>query len=151
VSKLRLHDVDDAERVVSTIVTRSGLRLSWHEREDLEQYLLTEIWELSLRYDPSRGISFGAWAVTTLRKRVIDHQRSKFRTVWKFKNSTYIRQRPEFVSLDAGDSERDRLGSAVASGSLEDAPSRVAEQLRRLESRACRPDGRNGGLGREAA
>ena len=97
---LALHDVEDAERVVRSIVRRSGFRLSYHDRQDLEQRLLEQMWELSLRYDPSRGIGFGAWATTTLRKRIVDHQRSQFRTVWKFRGNTYTRERPTFLDLD---------------------------------------------------
>jgi hypothetical protein len=113
---LVLHDVDDAEAFVARIVERSGLDLSYHDRLDLEQFLLVQCWELSLRYRP--GVirkGFGAYATTTLRKRVIDHQRSKFRTRWVsrkkvyggFRKKVYERPRPQLIELD--DSVVDRL------------------------------------------
>jgi DNA-directed RNA polymerase specialized sigma subunit len=120
VPPLRLHDVDDAQRVVSTIVTRSGLHLSYHDREELEQHLLAQMWELHLRYDASRGISFGAWAVTTLRKRVVDYQRSRFRTKWVFRDRVHVRERPQFVEFN--DSVRARLDAAESTRTGDSSP-----------------------------
>jgi hypothetical protein len=114
---LQLHDVQDAERFVSAIASKSGLTLSYHEREDLEQWLLGECWRLSLRYSPGRGstTSFAGWATTTLRLRVTDWIRAKEgRTTWKFKEHTHTRERPTFIPLDYDDSDRDRLGGSVA-------------------------------------
>ena len=73
--RLRLHDVDDAEAFCTAIVTRSGLSLSWSDREDLEQFLVVQMWELSLRYDrgdPQYPPRFAAYATNILRKRVVD-------------------------------------------------------------------------------
>jgi DNA-directed RNA polymerase specialized sigma24 family protein len=112
VPRLSLHDVDDASRFVASIVTRSNLRLSYHDAEDLHQYLLGEAWKLSLRYKPGGG-SFSSFAGTTRRLRVVDWTRQRNgRTVWKFANHTYERERPQLVSLD--DPERDHLGTSLA-------------------------------------
>jgi hypothetical protein len=100
VTLLKLHDVEDAERFVGAIVTRSGLVLSWSDREDLEQFLLVQAWELSLRYEAG-GISFSSFAGTTLRLRLVDWQRQRNgRTRWVFRDRVYERPRATLVSLD---------------------------------------------------
>ena len=97
---LRLHDVDDAERFTRAIVTRSGLTLSFHDREDLGAYLVETCWELSLRYQAG-GPSFSTYAGTILRRRAVDWVRQRDgRTIWKFKHRIHERPRREFVSLD---------------------------------------------------
>jgi DNA-directed RNA polymerase specialized sigma24 family protein len=118
---LKLHDIDDAERFVAVIATRSGLKLTFHDRQDLEQFLLVEVWRLSLRYEP--GIihkGFSTWAGTTLRKRCVDWQRSRFgRTKFAFKDHVYERPRTEFVSFD--DPQHNRVVDALGTepGDLE--------------------------------
>jgi hypothetical protein len=62
VPRLALWNVDDAQRFVCSIVSRSGLALSWSDREHLEQYLLVECWRLSLRYQPGGPKDFDGWA-----------------------------------------------------------------------------------------
>jgi hypothetical protein len=107
VAALPLHDVDDAAAFVASIVTRSNLRLSYHDAEDLHQFLLAEAWKLSLRYKPGR-LSFSTLAGTTLRLRVVDWTRQRNgRTVWKFADHTHKRERPQLLSLD--DPEQDHL------------------------------------------
>jgi hypothetical protein len=149
---LPLHDVDDAEQFIAAIVSRSGLQLRWDQRQDLEQYLLIECWKLSLDYQPGRITKgFAAYATVTLRKRIVDHQRSHFRTRWVFRDRVYERKRPELVSLNADDSGRDQLGRTLADGGMAGGPSGLADQLRALEARSCRPDGRVSEVGDEAA
>jgi hypothetical protein len=112
---LQLHDVQDAERFVSAIASKSGLALSYHDREDLQQWLLEQVWTLSLKYTPGRGstTSFAGWATTQLRLRVVDWQRARFgRTKWQFRDHVHERKRPTVVSLDYGDADRDRLGES---------------------------------------
>ena len=108
--QLALHDVDDAAAFCGGIVTRSGLALSWSDREDLEQQLLVECWRLSLTYQPGAA-SFSTWAGGMLRRRVVDWQRQRNgRTRWVFRDHVYERPRPQIVSLDVDDSaQRDRL------------------------------------------
>jgi sigma-70-like protein len=108
---LRLHDVDDGVRFAGAIAARSRLKLSYHDAEDLRQYLVTELWLLSTRYDPASSVSFSTFAGTTLRLRVTDWQRQRFgRTKWKFAGHTYERPRPSLVPFDA------ELDGALASG-----------------------------------
>jgi hypothetical protein len=108
---LALHDVADAERFCAFIVTQSRLELSYHDREDLHAWLLSECWLLSLRFEPG-GISFSTFAGNTLRRRAIDWQRSHFgRRTWRFKDRVYERPKVELVSLDA--TEEDRLERAL--------------------------------------
>lgn len=109
---LRLHDVDDAVRFAGAIAARSRLELGYHDAEDLRQYLVTELWLLSTRYDPdTSSVSFSTFAGTTLRLRVTDWQRQRFgRTKWKFAGHTYERPRPSLVPFDA------RLDDALSTG-----------------------------------
>jgi DNA-directed RNA polymerase specialized sigma24 family protein len=106
---LRLHDVEDGAAFVSSIVQRSGVVLSFHDRQDLEQHLLVFAWTLSEKYDPARG-TFSNYLYRCASLQVLQWQRKRFgRTVWKFKNKVHVRKLPEFVSYDA---ERDSLGEA---------------------------------------
>jgi DNA-directed RNA polymerase specialized sigma24 family protein len=109
--KLTLHDVRDVGALAARVASTSRLKLSWHEREDLEAYLIATAWELSTRYEPG-AISFSTWATTTLKLRTIDWYRAcRGRTVWKFADTTHERARPELVSLD----ERTGLGDTLPS------------------------------------
>jgi DNA-directed RNA polymerase specialized sigma24 family protein len=106
---LQLHDIDDAERFVGAIVTRSGLALNFHDAEDLSEYLLVECWQLSLHYQAG-GISFSTWAGNTLRRRSVDWIRQRRgRTIWRFGDGrVHERQLPSFVPFDGLD---DALGA----------------------------------------
>jgi hypothetical protein len=119
---LRLFDVPDAERFVARIVSRSGLELSFHDRQDIEQFLLVEAWQLSIEYQPGiiRG-GFACFATVALKRKLIDWQRKRWgRTVWKFKHRTYERPRPQFVEFD--DSVSDRLDAAESMRAGDSAP-----------------------------
>jgi DNA-directed RNA polymerase specialized sigma24 family protein len=147
-AKLTLHDVADAEALCVHVVQTSGLDLSWHQREDLTAYLITECWTLSRRYEPGGRTSFSTFATYALRRRVVDWRRRTFgRTVWKFHDHTHVRERPQLVSLDeldsvgdvdagvAGDSPADRfasLGGLVTAGGGE--TNRDLRLIRRLVS-----------------
>jgi DNA-directed RNA polymerase specialized sigma24 family protein len=150
VPPLALWNVDDAQRFVCAIVSRSGLALSWSEREDLEQYLLVECWRLSLRYQPGGPKDFDGWASRILRVRVVDWTRQRNgRTRWAFANHAYERPRPQFVSLD--DPDVDRMGETLSGSSLDDGACGLAAELRALQARGRRPGGRDDGLDWEAA
>jgi DNA-directed RNA polymerase specialized sigma24 family protein len=114
---LQLHDIDDAERFVGAIVSRSGFSLSFHDAEDLGEYLLVECWQLSLRYQAG-GISFSTWAGNTLRRRSVDWIRQQNgRTIWRFGDGrVHERPRRELVSFD-DDAERDRMDLALGTES----------------------------------
>jgi DNA-directed RNA polymerase specialized sigma subunit len=149
---LELHDVRDGYAFVERIVQRSGLELGYHDREDLGQWLVVELWQLSLVYEPGSSVSFSNFATRHLRRRVIDWQRQRFgRTRWQFKGRLHERRLPELVSLDADDSERGRLEQSVGDRSVENGSHRLAAQLRLLDARARRPAGRDDWLGGEAA
>jgi hypothetical protein len=114
VPALRLHDVDDAERFVSGIVSQRGLELSFHEREDLVEWLLVECWKLSLVYEEGIiKLGFRKYAAVTLKKRIIDWQRQRLgRTRWVFKDKIYERPPTILVSLDAGLGELESQGAS---------------------------------------
>ncbi len=116
--RLALYDIADTAGFVGTIVNRSGLALSWSDREDLEQYLLATAWEISLTFEPGRGsVGFSTYAGNILRRRTHDWVRQKNgRTVWRFGDGrVYERPRREFVSFD-DDAERGRLVDTLAEG-----------------------------------
>jgi DNA-directed RNA polymerase specialized sigma24 family protein len=116
VPALALWDVDDAAAFCSAIVTRSGLQLSWADREDLEQQLLVT-WELSLKFEPGQGsVGFSSYAGTILRHRTSDWVRQrKGRTIWKFKGGrVHERKLPSFVSID-DQLDADPVGNALGS------------------------------------
>jgi hypothetical protein len=52
---LRLHDVRDVEALAQSVLTRSGLELSYHDREDALSYLIEEAWRASTAYEPGAG------------------------------------------------------------------------------------------------
>jgi DNA-directed RNA polymerase specialized sigma24 family protein len=109
---LALHDVRDARALVAFVVSRSGIELSREDREDLEQSLLLAVWQLHCEFDPTTGRSFAPFATAVLRRRLVDYQRSQFRTKWVFRDRVHIRERPKFVEFD--DSVRDRLDATHA-------------------------------------
>jgi DNA-directed RNA polymerase specialized sigma24 family protein len=114
---LQLHDIDDAERFVGAIVSRSGFSLSFHDAEDLGEYLLVECWQLSLRYQAG-GISFSTWAGNTLRRRSVDWIRQQNgRTIWRFGDGrVHERPRPVLLSLNMDGPDGDRLRSTLDEG-----------------------------------
>ena len=87
---------------VPHVANRSGLELSYHDAEDLQAFLVVEAWQLSERFDTTRGGSFPTYATTTLQRRCIDWNRQRLgRTVRKFRDRTYERQLPQLVSYEA--------------------------------------------------
>jgi hypothetical protein len=132
---LALHDIHDAEAFAGALARDHGRRrgLSYYEQEDLYAFAVSTLWELSTRYQPG-GVSFSTWAGTTLRKRLVDHDRARLgRSVWRFGDGrVHERPRPRLVSLD-------ELGDAVAPGSSDPPASRDADLLGLVEERGrCR-------------
>jgi hypothetical protein len=150
-SRFALHDIADVERFTAAIVQRSRYTLDVHEREELHVYLIETAWELSRNFRPG-GISFSSYAGGTLRLRCVDWHRSRFgRQRWAFRDRVYERPRVELVSLDADDSERDRLESSLAGSGLDDGALGLANELRRLDARARSAVQPDDSLGDEAA
>jgi hypothetical protein len=66
-------------------------------------FLIAEAWRLSEDYDPrkdraaakGRAPSFASYAEHSLRRRLVDFRRSRYRTRWVAKGYVYDRQRPE--------------------------------------------------------
>ena len=116
--RLALYDIADTAGFVGAIVNRSGLALSWSDREDLEQYLLATAWEISLTFEPGQGsVGFSTYAGNILRRRTHDWVRQQNgRTVWKFKDRVHERPRPVLLSLDLDGPDGDRLRSTLAEG-----------------------------------
>jgi len=123
-SRLELLDIRDVEQFAGRILERSGLELSYHDREDLLASLVVECWSCATDYEESRA-SFSTFATIRLRSAVTAWLRSSQertsrtgfvggRTVWKFRDRIHERPQRVFVSLD--DSERDRLVDAFGTG-----------------------------------
>jgi hypothetical protein len=112
--KYALLGIEDVEAFCARIVERRRLDwLLWHERDALITYLVEVCWEQSRRFEP-RGYPFSQWVRPTLELRTVDWIRATLgRSKWQFAGHAYERERPEFVSLDADDSEHDRLGTAL--------------------------------------
>ena len=109
-SKLFLHGVDCEElatEVAHAWAARNrgaGSYLSESRREDLVAYLISEVWRVSVNYDPERSQRFRSYARSILYFRCTDWlRRDEGRTVWKFAGSTHERERPKLVPLDDGD------------------------------------------------
>jgi hypothetical protein len=133
-------DIDDAEKFCSAIVGRSGLQLSFHDREDLAQWLLGECWQLSLCYDtgdPKFPPCFSNYATIILRRRVVDWQPKRLgRTVWKFRDHVHERPRPQLLSLD------DRVESDLGEGPGDPEVDRSPD-LARILGKGSRPSARD--------
>jgi hypothetical protein len=115
VPRLALYDIADTAGFVGAIVNRSGLALSWSDREDLEQYLLATAWEISLTFEPRQGsVGFSTYAGNILRRRTHDWVRQRNgRTIWRFSDGrVHTRERPQLVPFD--DSVRDRLDESLS-------------------------------------
>ena len=148
-----LWDVADVEALLAKAIDRSPhvAKLRPDERDELLCQLFEVAYLLSLRFDPSRG-TFSSFLFASAQRRAIDWHRSRFRTRWVFGDGrVHERQQPQFVSLDADDSNDDRLGAALSRGGLDDDERGLAAELRTLRARGRRPGGRDDGLGREAA
>ena len=120
-SRLELLDIRDVEQFAGRILERSGLELSYHDREDLLASLVVECWSCAGDYDESRA-SFSTFATIRLRAAVVAWLRTSNercgrtgfvggRTVWKFRDHTYERPRRDLISFDDSDA---RLAETLA-------------------------------------
>ena len=146
---LQLYDVRDAEAFVAAIANRSQLGVGPDDSEDLRQYLLTELWVLS----PLRAlaeVNFSAWAIATLRLRVIDWQRQRSVGGWKFSGRTTNGQSRDRQSRRRA--RADSMGATLASDGSDVAADWLApsggllaerdrERVRDLELLGLGPDG----------
>jgi hypothetical protein len=130
--------LDDVEAFTGKIARKSGLDLTYHEREERPPFLSRPAWILSTRYRP--GGNFSAWAGRTLRLRCVDWVRShRGRARWQQEDGrAYERQRPKLAQLD---------GPIPMTIAWE----RLSDQLRALNKRGRRPGGGDERLGDEAA
>lgn len=121
-------------------------------KDDLKAYLIAECWRISLAYDPARSQRFRGYAYSLLTFRCTDWLRKdEGRTVWKWKDTEYQRERPEVWSLDIvfggadfdepGSRGRDvSLGELVGDRAGGDAADRAADVARLEDQRDRRRD-----------
>jgi DNA-directed RNA polymerase specialized sigma24 family protein len=142
-SRLELRDIRDVEQFAGRIVERSGLELSYHDREDLLESLIVECWACADKYDPARG-AFSTFATYKLRAAVVAWLRTSQertgrtgfvggRTTWKFRDR--IHQRPQRVLVSLDGAERDRLVEALTAGSGDPAADCDPDRERLLSDR----------------
>jgi hypothetical protein len=99
----QLHDVEDVEGLIAFVVDRylgrRGAYLSVGQRENLDAYLLGEVWRLYKRFDPSKAstaLSLSTYLTRRLDWCVTDWYRQTF-TDSRYRARFLIR---EAVSLD---------------------------------------------------
>jgi hypothetical protein len=137
-----LHDVEDTEALLARVIQRSRAAavLRPDEREDLRCALLEFAFVISVDFDPARGSAFSTHLYSRASRRVIDYVRwERGRTRWTYHDRVIERPPRQLVSLDADESERDRLGETVAGGSTADGELGLPALLRFLEARGRRP------------
>ena len=131
---LRLFDVEDTFGFCRRFLDDAGTELSYHQREDLHAYLVSECWRISLEFDPDRGVYFSAFATGVLKRRRVDWLRKeRGRTRWSFRGRIHERKLPSFTSLDADGPERNRLGAALGAWGGDPAAGRDPELARLLD------------------
>jgi DNA-directed RNA polymerase specialized sigma24 family protein len=97
-----LHNIDDLEAYCSTIIRKSQLGLQPHDDyEDLLAHCLSVAYEISLRYDASRG-KFSTFAYLPVYRAAVNWVRKrKGRTIWRFSGGrVHERKPPQLLSLD---------------------------------------------------
>ena len=126
--RLTLHDVRDVEALCGRVISRSGIELDHHDREELLAFLVEHAWFISRHFVPN-GIRFTTFATTQMQKQIHEWKRRRHgRTRWKSGDRIYERRIPAFVSMDA-----DRSGLEQALGGVEvDGTEPGAEDLARM-------------------
>jgi hypothetical protein len=130
--KLTLYDMPDVEDTVTrfarTWVTKKQIRLQQADFESLVQYLITETWRASLRYDKSSGVPFSAWVTRNLGNRCTDWLRLHLgRNRWTWKDHSYEQpKREKPLSLDATGADGGSIGDSLAAGGVDSVDDRLS-------------------------
>jgi DNA-directed RNA polymerase specialized sigma24 family protein len=97
---------------------RTETTLNHTDHEDALAYLIAVAWQVSLRYDPNRGVRFDSYLYSILSHRCTDWLREdEGRTKWQFSGHVYEREIQQALSLDAprdADGDPRLLGELVA-------------------------------------
>lgn len=117
--RLSLFDVDDVEglcrKVIDVQLRKTHAHLRPDDLDDAVSFLIGRCYELSLRYDDSRGLAFSTYSYRILRLRVVDWYRARF-SDQRFGGED--KRNIDFpVSLDAaadGSADGDPLGHTIA-------------------------------------
>jgi len=133
-----MHDVDDLEglcrKVIDVQLRKTHAHLRPADFDDCVAFLIQAAFELSLRYDPSRGLAFSTYCWRILRLRIVDYYRARF-SDQRFGGEE--KRNVDFaVSLDAaadGSVDGDPLGATLPGGTGDFAPDSPTDLLRVLE------------------
>jgi DNA-directed RNA polymerase specialized sigma24 family protein len=140
----RTQQIDAEEfsrRVLHGWMRRTETTLNHTDHEDALAYLIAVAWQVSLRYDPARGVRFDSYLYSILSHRCTDWLREdEGRTRWQFSGHEHVRERPTLLSLDApraSESDERELGELVAAADGRDEADRDAalEWLERSRDR----------------
>ncbi len=154
--RLECHGVDVeklAAKAANAWLSSHRAHLQEADREDLVQFLLTEIWRASVDFDRERaGVTFSTYAYRRASVRTVDWYRARFgRTRWSFGDgSSYTRVRQQPLSLDFATPEGSSLGDDLA-GQPGDGEEDRSTHIAGLEDRGDGGRDRDHALLREAA
>ena len=117
---LSLHDIADVESFCSRVVDKRGVTdFGYLDRDDLVLDLIVYVWRLSEQFDRRRGTAFSKFVSFALSRYIVDWKRATHgRDTWQFRDRTYHRPLPSFVSLEHRPDEPDygELDHADAGG-----------------------------------
>jgi len=130
--RLALHDVADAEglcrKVLDEQLRKTHAHLEPLDFEDAVSFLIARAYELSLRYDPSRGLAFSTYCYRILRLRVVDWYRATYGDARFGKQE--IREsvhRPAYLDAPVdGHADAASLGETLPAGTGDPAADRLA-------------------------
>lgn len=97
---LTLHDIRDVESFCADTIPKTWTdQLAAHDHEELLDYLIVIVWELSR--NKRWHTSFSGWVTPRLHQRRHDWLRKRNgRTVWKFAHTEYRRELPTLLEYD---------------------------------------------------
>lgn len=129
--RMQMADVTDGENLCRSILNshlrKKGVTMPQAEYQDALALVQSELWDLWLRWDPTRGVRFTAYATGLLRLRVNNHWRQDLgRDVQKAHVGA--------LSLDAPFEDGSELGGIVAASTGDLGLDRGASLMRTVAS-----------------
>jgi hypothetical protein len=128
--------ITNTERFCAALLERRQIKVGSSEYEDTLAYLISQAWEHTIRYRPELDTghrsNLAAYIQLRLSRSFTDQRRSKYRTIWKFKDSRpdYHYQRPTPIFVQHTELERTQRD-----GTMEAADAGSTDLLRLLRGR----------------